>query len=463
MEKNTRFSIRKLGVGVASVAVASFFASGTASAHNLEALTSSKANPEMPFAHVPVKIEFTQAESPWMPTTTPESDNNSIEYTGAERPFAGRELPTAPVKANFDNPEAPFAPAKAEVEFTPAERPFAGRELPTPPLDANYNDPKAPFAPVDQEQDQDESKSIPWTDLTPAERIEDNLGLDQEQENPTNPEKESIPWTELVPAERTEDNLDSDQEQKNPKDQEKESIPWTELTPAQPIKDNLESDQEQENPKGSEKESIPWTELTPAQPIEDNLEPDQEQENPKDPEKESIPWTELTPAQPIEKESIPWTELTPAQPIATETENALDSAQTQMLKLINDFRRVNNSPEITYNPSVQPGTDLRAEEIATEFAHVRPNGDAWHTAFTKEELGLAYGENIVSIPKNYINGPITEPENMNDLLNIFFIEWQNSPGHRENMLKPDFTTVTFSIFEDDNWYCGVQIFTTPIP
>ena len=134
-----------------------------------------------------------------------------------------------------------------------------------------------------------------------------------------------------------------------------------------------------------------------------------------------------------------------------------------MLKLINDFRRVNNSPEITYNPSVQPGTDLRAEEIATEFAHVRPNGDAWHTAFTKEELGLAYGENIVSIPKNYINGPITEPENMNDLLNIFFIEWQNSPGHRENMLKPDFTTVTFSIFEDDNWYCGVQIFTTPIP
>ena len=461
MEKNTRFSIRKLGIGVASVAIASFFASGTASAHNLEALTSSKANPEMPFAHVPVKIEFTQAESPWLPTNAPENTNDAIEYTDAERPFAGRELPTAPVKANFDNPEAPFAPAKAEVEFTPAERPFAGRELPTPPLDANYNDPKAPFAPADQ--DQDDSQSIPWTDLTPAERIEDNLGLDQEQENPKDPEKKSIPWTELVPAERIEDNSDSDQEQENPKNPEKESIPWTELTPSQPIKDNLKSDQEQENPKDPEKESLPWTDLTPAQPVEDNLEPDQEQENPKDPEKESIPWTELTPAQPIEKESIPWTELTPAQPIETETENALDSAQTQMLKLINDFRRANNSPEITYNPSVQPGTDLRAEEIATEFAHVRPNGDAWYTAFTKEELGLASGENIVSISKNSVNGPITEPENMHDLLNIFFIEWQNSPGHRENMLKPDFTTVTFSIFEDDNWFYGVQIFTTPIP
>lgn len=399
MEKNTRFSIRKLGVGVASVAVASFFACGTASAHNLEALTSSKANPELPFAHVPIKIEFTQAESPWMPTTTPESDNNSIEYTGAERPFAGRELPTAPVKANFDNPEAPFAPAKAEVEFTPAERSFAGRELPTPPLDANYNDPKAPFAPVDQEQDQDESKSIPWTDLTPAERIEDNLGLDQEQDNPKDPEKKSIPWTELVPAERIEDNSDSDQEQKNPKDQEKESIPWTELTPAQPIKDNLESDQEQENPK--------------------------------DPE--------------------------------PETENSLNFAQTEMLDSLRKFRLANNSTEITYNKNVQPGTDLRAEEIVTKFDHIRPNGALWHSTFTKDELGSAYGENIVSISKNHIDGAITEPENMKKLVNIFFTKWLNSPSHRKNMLDPNFSAVTFSIFDDGTSYYGVQIFTAQKP
>ena len=397
MEKNTRFSIRKLGIGVASVAVASFFACGTASAHNLEALTSSKANPEMPFAHVPVKIEFTQAESPWLPTNAPENTNDAIEYTDAEKPFAGRELPTAPVKANFDNPEAPFAPAKAEVEFTPAERPFAGRELPTPPLDANYNDPKAPFAPADQ--DQDDSQSIPWTDLTPAERIEDNLGLDQEQENPKDPEKKSIPWTELVPAERIEDNSDSDQEHENPKDPEKESIPWTELVPAERIEDNSDSDQEHENPK--------------------------------DPE--------------------------------PETENSLNFAQTEMLKLINDFRLTNYSPKITYNPNVQPGTDLRSEEIAKHFAHERPNGDTWLTAFTEEGLGSAYGENIVKISKNQIKGAITEPEHMEELVNIFFIEWKNSPGHRRNMLDPNFSAVTFSIFADDTYYYGVQTFTAQKP
>ncbi|MGX7140584.1 YSIRK-type signal peptide-containing protein [Facklamia languida] len=429
MEKNTRFSIRKLGIGVASVAVASFFACGTASAHNLEALTSSKANPEMPFAHVPVKIEFTQAESPWLPTNAPENTNDAIEYTDAEKPFAGRELPTAPVKANFDNPEAPFAPAKAEVEFTPAERPFAGRELPTPPLDANYNDPKAPFAPADQGQD--DSQSIPWTDLTPAERIEDNLGLDQEQENPKDPEKKSIPWTELVPAERIEDNSDSDQEQENPKDPEKKSIPWTELVPAERIEDNSDSDQEHENPKDPEKESIPWTELVPAERIEDNSDSDQEHENPKDPE--------------------------------PETENSLNFAQTEMLKLINDFRLTNYSPKITYNPNVQPGTDLRSEEIAKHFAHERPNGDTWLTAFTEEGLGSAYGENIVKISKNQIKGAITEPEHMEELVNIFFIEWKNSPGHRRNMLDPNFSAVTFSIFADDTYYYGVQTFTAQKP
>ena len=365
MEKNTRFSIRKLGVGVASVAVASFFACGTASAHNLEALTSSKANPELPFAHVPVKIEFIQAESPWLPTNAPENTNDAIEYTDAERPFAGRELPTAPVKANFDNPEAPFAPAKAEVEFTPAERPFAGRELPTPLLDANYNDPKAPFAPADQ--DQDESKSIPWTELVPAKRIEDNLGLDQEKENPTDPEKESIPWTEL----------------------------------------------------------------TPAEPIEDNLEPDQEKENSKDPE--------------------------------PETENSLNFAQTEMLDSLRKFRLANNSTEITYNKNVQPGTDLRAEEIATKFDHIRPNGALWHSTFTKDELGSAYGENIVSISKNHIDGAITEPENMKKLVNIFFTKWLNSPSHRKNMLDPNFSAVTFSIFDDGTSYYGVQIFTAQKP
>ena len=455
MEKNTRFSIRKLGVCVASVAVASFFACGTASAHNLEALTSGKANPELPFAHVPIKIEFTQAESPWMPTTTQESDNNSIEYTGAERPFAGRELPTAPVDANYNNPGAPFAqldPSSSSdnqnqedsipwIVLTPAEEITDDQEK-----DPSSKEESTPLVPLEPAKE-----VTPWTELTPATPIEE----ESTPLIPLEPAKKVTPWVELTPATP----IEKESTPLIPLEPAKKVTPWVELTPATPI----EKESTPLIPLELAKEVTPWTELTPAQPVKDNSEPNQEQENPTDQEKESIPWTELTPAQPIKDNLESDQEQENPKGPEPGTENSLDSAQTQMLKLINDFRRVNNSPEITYNPSVQPGTNLRAEEIATEFAHVRPNGDAWYTAFTKEELGLAYGENIVSIPKNYINGPITEPENMNDLLNIFFIEWQNSPGHRENMLKPDFTTVTFSIFEDDNWYCGVQIFTTPIP
>ena len=134
-----------------------------------------------------------------------------------------------------------------------------------------------------------------------------------------------------------------------------------------------------------------------------------------------------------------------------------------MLTLINDFRRANNSPEITYNLNVQAGTDLRSEEITTKFDHIRPNGTLWHSTFTKDELGSAYGENIVKISKNGIHGAITEPEHMEELVNTFFIEWQNSPGHRKNMLDPDFSAVTFSIFADGTYYYGVQVFTAQKP
>ena len=134
-----------------------------------------------------------------------------------------------------------------------------------------------------------------------------------------------------------------------------------------------------------------------------------------------------------------------------------------MLDSLRKFRLANNSTEITYNKNVQPGTDLRAEEIVTKFDHIRPNGALWHSTFTKDELGSAYGENIVSISKNHIDGAITEPENMKKLVNIFFTKWLNSPSHRKNMLDPNFSAVTFSIFDDGTSYYGVQIFTAQKP
>ena len=74
MKKDTRFSIRKLSVGVASIAVASFLAGGSADAANLSPLYSKQVNPELPFEPFPSEIEYTQAETPWAPQETSEED-----------------------------------------------------------------------------------------------------------------------------------------------------------------------------------------------------------------------------------------------------------------------------------------------------------------------------------------------------------------------------------------------------
>ena len=165
MKKDTRFSIRKLTVGVASIAVASFLTSGTVDAADLSILHSKNEkaagyNPELPFEPFPPSISYTQPEAPWMQgsveTEVPGDDveevtePNDSNYVNPEAPFApgvdanyeNPEAPFAPgVDANYENPEAPFAPAPV---FTEAEAPFAGREVEVEE-DPEFTEAEAPF------------------------------------------------------------------------------------------------------------------------------------------------------------------------------------------------------------------------------------------------------------------------------------------------------------------------------
>ena len=497
MKKDVRFSIRKLSIGVASVAVAAFLAGGSVQAENLSALHSKQIDPELPFEPFPSQVEYSQAEAPYS------SRASQVEYTEAEAPFAGQEMESEPV---YSQAEAPFVGREVETEpeFTSAEAPFRGREQATEPelsqpRLSNGVNPQAPFAegkpsnegnsekPFEEENESSENESIPWTELRPATPIEEAT--------------ESIPWTELTPA--------------TPIEEATESIPWTELRPATPIE--------------KAKESIPWTELRPATPIEEAT--------------ESIPWTELTPATPIEeaKESIPWTELTPATPVEetvdpkvfaanqgmengsldslgrpvdgliinvedsfdhlakedadTKYQKALDAKkvpldsngnisqeairrrnfyqsgnsaymiplsedfvnewnqpnnpvfdhalyQTEMLKLVNELRKSKDLNTLTYNSDVQYGADIRATEAGQKFKHVRPNGESWKTAFNEEDQAKERSENIAAA--SYTGNPY-EAVSEKLMAERLFDEWYNSPGHYANMIAPQVTKMVTSI------------------
>ncbi|EHR37543.1 YSIRK family Gram-positive signal peptide, partial [Facklamia languida CCUG 37842] len=143
MKKDTRFSIRKLTVGVASIAVASFLTSGSVDAADLSILHSKNEkaagyNPELPFEPFPPSISYTQPEAPWM--------QGSVD---TEVPGHDVEEVTEPSEANYENPEAPFAPVEEVTEPLPSngvnpEAPFAPVEEVTEPLPSNGVNPEAP-------------------------------------------------------------------------------------------------------------------------------------------------------------------------------------------------------------------------------------------------------------------------------------------------------------------------------
>lgn len=113
----------------------------------------------------------------------------------------------------------------------------------------------------------------------------------------------------------------------------------------------------------------------------------------------------------------------------------------EMLRLINAEREKAGVVPLTYNEGAQIAADARALEINMSFSHTRPDGSRCFTVLDDYNLfsGYSLGENIAvgySAVEAAMNG------------------WMNSPGHKENILSPDFTSVAIGQNED-GW---VQIF-----
>ncbi|MGX7141471.1 G5 domain-containing protein, partial [Facklamia languida] len=256
MNKDTRFSIRKLTVGVASIAVASFLTSGSIDAADLSILHSQdeKAagyNPELPFEPFPPSITYTQPEAPWMEESldtelpgddveevTEPNDANYVNpeapfaptpvFTEAEAPFAGREVEveddvddvTEPLPSNGVNPEAPFAPVEEEEVTEPRKPNYKNPEAPfapveeeeevTEPRKPNYEDPEAPFAPVEDDEEDLEFE------ILPGYKVEEAIGADGKKYKRLVPiEEEETPETEedefeVLPGYKVEEAIGAD-------------------------------------------------------------------------------------------------------------------------------------------------------------------------------------------------------------------------------------------------------------
>lgn len=100
--------------------------------------------------------------------------------------------------------------------------------------------------------------------------------------------------------------------------------------------------------------------------------------------------------------------------------------EEELIRLINDYRAENGLPRLTRNEKLMEAADVRAEEVAVDFSHVRPNGE--YLGILDEEFDTthlsAHYENIAGTPS----------------AQTAFEAWKKSPGHNSTMLTPDAVT-----------------------
>ena len=129
---------------------------------------------------------------------------------------------------------------------------------------------------------------------------------------------------------------------------------------------------------------------------------------------------------------------------AASTGNALTD---EVIRLVNVERAKEGLAPLGIYDSLTAAAQTRAGEVATTFSHTRPDGSSCFTALDEtgaKEGAYAWGENIAA-------GNSTAAETME--------QWMNSPGHRANILNPDFTHIGVGYAAGGAYrYNWVQIF-----
>ncbi len=120
----------------------------------------------------------------------------------------------------------------------------------------------------------------------------------------------------------------------------------------------------------------------------------------------------------------------------------------EIIALVNETRAGHDLPALTYLPELDGACQVRARESSELWDHNRPDGRGWQTVLT--DMGYAYyaaGENLLAA-------------NVLDAAKAVEA-WMDSPGHRDNLLRKDFTGICVGIVQDgDGDYYYAQIFIT---
>lgn len=128
---------------------------------------------------------------------------------------------------------------------------------------------------------------------------------------------------------------------------------------------------------------------------------------------------------------------------------SLDDIARQVLALVNEERSKAGVSTLKLSAELQEAAVIRAEELTRNYSHIRPDGTKFSTVLPDGKYTL--GENIAC-------GSSTAAR---------VVElWLNSPGHRANILRSDYSEmgVGYTYMENSNhMHYWVQLFKRPMP
>ena len=129
---------------------------------------------------------------------------------------------------------------------------------------------------------------------------------------------------------------------------------------------------------------------------------------------------------------------------------SLHDVAQQVLALVNEERRKVGVAPLTLSAELQSAAAIRAEEITQKFSHTRPDGTNFQTILPNSRYYIA-GENIAA--GNSTAAKVVQ-------------QWMNSPGHRANILRSEYTELGVGyVYKENSQYkhYWVQIFRRPMP
>lgn len=130
----------------------------------------------------------------------------------------------------------------------------------------------------------------------------------------------------------------------------------------------------------------------------------------------------------------------------------LDRFNYWLLHYVNELRDSEGVTPLVYGPHLAEGGAVRTKELARDGSiyvidhntgelnpekHIRPaweNYSPWHTAFNVPSEHSSLGENLAM--RSWTGNKYLLASEKR-LAEIAFTDWENSPGHRENMVHPN--------------------------